>query len=541
MSISTGQPGSVTGGSFRWWVIVFGVLLVLIVNREFGVADNGDFTRYMANYASKPVELEHNWPPRASAEFDYRFFTQPLFYWSPPAEGFPDPWFSSANWFWWMGKKTSDVFYSQEVVNLKFIGLPFFLLHALALGYMVRFFSLRNSIGVLAFAGVFLLYTDARITAFYNSFFAESVPLLAVFLSAAYFFERIHSRVSFSGLGPPGVEQPGWEQPGVEQPGWEQPGVEQPGWEQPGVEQPGVEQPGVATSPGKMIAGLFPFLLVALLICAILAKRQYAYFILPTLLVVFYLIHSRLPLARRAKNVVFAAICAALFGAIALATINQRVDHAAENSASRYTSYHALYYGLLPHSADPTRLLAELGLPAASLDKIGEHIWSEENLAFVEREKNINLATFLRAIYLEPLAFMHSLAHNAGEVGNFDIPLGTVYGANLSGPPLAASAATRGIGKFAGTGLFLATCILALVLFVVPVGVPPDRRFASRIFSALLLSVLVCDVLVSTFDGQQEARKHVLVASLVSGLILLHGCACLSGLRPRQWWAGADH
>ena len=174
---------------------VLGLLLILVVNREFGAADNGDFARYLPIVASEPVDSDGMQPgPDNPDAYSRRYFNQPLWYWHPPAswDELPRrPSIHAGYLFWLPGKWLNDFLYSADVLNFRYIGLPFFLLHAIAFLYLAAHSAPNRLMAALVFAGGFLLFTDAKLTAFYNTLYAMSVPTLALFFIAAFFFPRI--------------------------------------------------------------------------------------------------------------------------------------------------------------------------------------------------------------------------------------------------------------------------------------------------------------------------------------------------------------
>ena len=483
MDKTAGLDSFVKSGFFRIAAMAIATFLILIVNREFGVADNGDFSRYMANLSSKPLDLTENWPQQGSKDWNYRFFRQPLFYWSPPVDGFGKPSISSASLFWEIGKKFNDFFYSENVFNLKYAGLPFFLFHALAIFYILHFIVPSGLSGATVFIGALLVFVDPRITAFYNSLYGESVPILAVFLLTSFFFERI-----FSNMDKP-------------------------------------------ASPA--VRRIFGALVLAMLAISTLAKVQYLYFLAPALFLAYFILESEFNIEKYKKNILLLVFVSVLFGAVGFLTTS-RLDNPNEVNGSRVQSYHALYYGVLPQSKNPTKIMEKLGLPADSQALIGRNAWNAASSKLISEEKNLNLKTFLMAIYIDPLAFMGSVLSNAEEVGNFEVFLGMVHGSARTYPPLFLSGATVGMTKISGVILFGVACFLAFVSFIFPFGVPPQRRFPSRVFSAILLVILVSDVFISTFDGRPDARKHLLIASITCLMIMIHSIACLIGLLRKR-------
>lgn len=468
--------------------LALAAFLILVVNREFGVADNGDFSRYTRGFTSKPYDLAVNWPEAGSSDWDYRFFRQPIFYWSPPVDGAGDaPWLTSATPFWEVGRHLNNVLHTDKVLDSRYAGLPFFLLHALGLFYVLRFVVPSTAAGAVVAVGAFLVFTDARLSASYNSFYAQSVPILALLLLSAYFFERLFSPADRH-AGP----------------------------------------------RARRAFGLFT---LAMLGMAIGAQRQYVYFLAPALLLAFFLIASGGALQRSKKILLCAGAAAVLTVATGLVILS-RQGNASEADVLRISTYNALYYGMLPQSDDPAALMAELGLPADSAHFIGRFAWTDEARSFIESEPSLRFQTVLRAISVDPAAFARSILHNAGEVGRFDIPLGMVFGEYDAHPPALVSASTVLVSQVAGLGLLAVSVLSAVLLMLLPRGASPERRLAGRVFAAALLLILVTDVVISAFDGQQEARKHVLVASATCLVILVYAAATLADL-VRERRAGA--
>lgn len=452
------------------------MFLIFIVNREFGVADNGDFSRYIGEYASKPVDLQENWPAPNSEEWNYRFFKQPLNFWSTKVEGFGVPWFTSASWFWTAGKYLNDGFFSENVFNARYAGLLFFLLHAYALFFIFNLVKAASVTNIIVLGGAFLIFTDARISAFYNSFYAESVPILATLIAATFFLGCIFSNSK-----------------------------------------------ATQSTALKLFTG---FLVIGMLFFATLAKRQYLYFLLPLIIVLFFFTYYKLRLVKYKRILFFSfSVCLVIILTV-YSTMSNRVENTDEVNASRITSYHALYYGILPHSKDPLGLIEKLGLPLESRDVIGRNAWNEKSSKLIMTTQDINLRTFLKAIYYEPAAFMKSVMSNADEVGNFDIPLGMVYGTSRGYPPTKLILATKLESKISGRYLFYAAAILAGALIFCSFGLSRERQLPSRMLAAVMLSILLFDVIISVFDGQQEVRKHVLISGIACYVIFLHASSC---------------
>ncbi|ARP92904.1 glycan biosynthesis hexose transferase WsfD [Bordetella genomosp. 13] len=470
--------------SIQLAALFLSALVLLVVNREFGVADNGDFNRYVGGIASTPLDLGPAQSSDPAEVQKYRFFGQPLFYWNATVDPNQTPWFSSATLLWKAGQILNGYLYSQEVVNLKNIGLPFFLLHLFSLVYVLRRIGPSHAGTTVAFLGTLLVLTDARITAFYNSLYAESVVILAILFVFAYFAGRLFAA------------------------------------------------PTAVNGRGEQL--VFSALVLLLLVASVFAKRQYIYFSVPAFLFVIHAICVDVKLSRRVGAVVAFGFAAALAAAIVFLTVTQRADNPGEAFAARYTSYHALYYGLLPHSSEPLKLLEHLGLPPDSSELIGRSAWNEASAKLIAAEPRINLGTFLSAIVADPAAFAGSLLHNAREVGSYEMNLGMVHGTVLQYPPALISSISSLSTILPGLLLFCSAIVVSLILLVRPIGETAEKRFSSRIFIATLLTVLLSDVGISTFDGQQEAAKHVLIASISAVLILITGISSVAGRLSRR-------
>lgn len=446
-------------------LLVAGLLVLLLVNREFGLADNGDYSRYIMPFASKPAALAENWPEAGTPEHQRRFFQEPIFYWSAAESSDNRAWFTSTQIFWRFGNFLGRTFYSSDVVNLRFSSLPFFLLHAVLFAFVLL--SLRGTPGSLAPAFlVFLLFVDTRITSFYNSYYAESLPLIAIL---ALFTVIVSASLSTTG------------------------------------------DRGCTRSQNLFrVAG---FLTFALLIAAALSKRQYLYFVLPALVLCWHLLAGNTSISRKQRSLLFALISATALGVIALTTLKGRVDNPDEAGAARITSFHALYFGVLPHANDRADALRTLGLPAESAHLIGHHAWSPEAYEFIHQTPEVNLRTFLRAIFIDPRSMLRSVAHNARQIGNLNLDMnGTVPGMFSGAPP----PITRSMSAvFASIGGF-ATLLVAFAALTYSVYVSmrhgSDRSWA--LLGALLFCITCLDVGISIFDGQADARKHVAVASV---------------------------
>ena len=154
-------------------------------------------------------------------------------------------------------------------------------------------------------------------------------------------------------------------------------------------------------------------------------------------------------------------------------------------------------------------------------------MWDPERTRFATTHPNIRIGTFLKAIRLDPVAFKRSVQTNARQVGNFDFDLGMVYGASNAYPPKVLTVFTTTATALSARVFFYSCVVLCVLLIVFRFGLSGPRRTANATLALFLLTVMVSDVVISTFDGQQEARKHVLMASLACALVVLQALAVI--------------
>lgn len=116
----------VRGGLLACWLWLAAGLMA---GMSLGLADNGDFTRAMTVFTSRPVDIKPNWPDRKSQPelFDRRFHK----YWVPDYRlDFPQPFTlqrphkSSTYLLWAGGVWLNRMLYSPEVLNLAVMSIP---------------------------------------------------------------------------------------------------------------------------------------------------------------------------------------------------------------------------------------------------------------------------------------------------------------------------------------------------------------------------------------------------------------------------------
>lgn len=450
-------------------VLYLGLFLILIVSRELGTADNGDFTRAFGWFVDRPVGFAQNWPDAADPSWKLRFFQAPVVYWVPAQSSNQPTWLTSAHVLWWIGYQLNNLLFSKSVVNLQFVVLPFFMIHALL--YVIAIVACRNSqMALLCGIMLLLVFTDALAISLYGSFYSESITILTVYGFGVIFLVVISRTVDIS---------------------------------------------------RSLSFYWISLSITTLSIAFLLSKRQYLYFVVPFsgLMLTLVLVSSR-----SRHRVIVGGLTLLVLATTYLAATTRSAGP--ETGAIRTTSFHALYYGLLPLADDKKTLLQQLALPPESESLIGSHGFGAAASRFISETPQLSPTLFVRAILLEPVAYAKLLLHNAREIGDLNIDLGRVPGA-VGEKPQAVLTLLGTIGSFIKGLPFL-----AVVLTVVGIALSrarafdrPTRRLAWSLLLALA-AVLVFDVLISTFDGIQEVRKHVIVGS-VTGYVLLAVSLCV--------------
>lgn len=158
---------------------------------RFGRADNGDFTRSMGRYVTRPVGFRENWPaaeaqsPAAAAEHRQRFFNCYLPFWELQHDRAATSGYAhSVHLLWWPGFLLNKAAFSGKILDLAWLGLFPRLLVSLAwLGVLGALYRQRAPLApaLLLAATLALIFSDAAYTSFFNSFYQETGAV--VFLS----------------------------------------------------------------------------------------------------------------------------------------------------------------------------------------------------------------------------------------------------------------------------------------------------------------------------------------------------------------------
>jgi len=187
-------------------IIIQGILFTYLIlgnisHFQIGLADNGDFSRIMSWFTSKPSGFIENWPPSNSPDYNTRFFKYWLPYWELdfPMEGSV---ISSVIFLWVPGIFINYFFVSNRTLFLPLISL---LPRMILLIYLILLFKWINQhpkkiFLSIAIGGLYvLMFTTTDYLAYFNSFYQETGSiiyylsfLLTIILMVTYPNRRIY-------------------------------------------------------------------------------------------------------------------------------------------------------------------------------------------------------------------------------------------------------------------------------------------------------------------------------------------------------------
>lgn len=201
--VTAGESTAVAAGAeWRTRRIVLALPLLLatllaalmLIQLPFGLADNGDFSRIMTWFTSRPAGFEQNWPPSGTEAWDRRFFRYYLPDWQLD---FPQTSTvrSSVLLLWWPGVWLNLILY-DGLLNLGALSLPARAVLLLVVLGLLRWVaqssrSLREYLVLMACVGVpfVAMVSTTDYLVLLNSFYQESgslifLPLLVLALLA---------------------------------------------------------------------------------------------------------------------------------------------------------------------------------------------------------------------------------------------------------------------------------------------------------------------------------------------------------------------
>ncbi len=506
-----------------WLLLILGLFLIFVINREFGVADNSDSHRYIHPLGTntaivKPVELPQEptdwWFDEIKLfPFMIRFNTQPYFYWTPNVDvGILNSFasgrytFTTIRAFWTLGIALNKILYTPYVINLKIYSLPLFIIHGL---FFACIFLLRKKISlspharesapltncaVLLFS--FLILTAANITGFYNTFYAEPLGIITMMGLFAFYAAAIGNK-NYMGA--------------------------------------------TEKNPHNILVCLLLFLL-----CLVsFGKMQYIYFVIiaPLFAILFgKCLFSRRVAPRSIINLtkpVKVFLCSFLALTFVFFIINKNKNQYADDWKP-INACHMTYQGTLHFATSPQATMEKFDLPRARGDGGS---WCYDKLP----RDIFGYRLAVKVVLSEPLGYLKFLFDNASQVGNFYMiyhhwgeiwsprphleqwGLGMIYGLTANRdtegklgvtkdnyPPFYLMLLPALSSALHGAGYIIASFFIGLIMLWRPFHFLPHDFSFNRHFAFLISSILFCDILVSTADGQSELIKHLFVASIAS-------------------------
>ncbi len=164
--------------------LIFYLIILNLFHLNTGLADNGDFSRVVNWFSSKPTGFQENWPLPGTADYELRFFNYWLPYWDFdfPKQGSV---ISSTIILWLPGLFLNGLIYSNQQLFLPIITIfPRFLI-ILFLWIILKWISRnRHKLLLTLTIGIpyVLIFTSTDYIAYFNSFYQELGSLIFVLL-----------------------------------------------------------------------------------------------------------------------------------------------------------------------------------------------------------------------------------------------------------------------------------------------------------------------------------------------------------------------
>lgn len=433
------------------------LLLIVALGAQWdrGLADNGDFSRIMTWFVSKPVGFETNWPPAGTAEWQRRFFAYYLPAWQfdfPPGTR---PVYSSVLLLWLPGIALNYLLYPST-------------LHLALMSLLPRLLLIGCLILLLAWIGRRCATAGERLSVLLTL----GLPA-ALFLAAPDYVAYLNSFYQETGafvfllllLG---------------------------------------ALVALRARPAGPRSAATALILLALLTTSKASEFYWAFIGLPLILA---------PLLRRRARATRAAAC--LGGAIVLAALSLYLTGGAND---RRNAFHGLFDGVLTLSTVPGERLAELGFGDGA-ECVGTPAYVGPGPACVARygDRGLRLKT-VRVLLREP-AIIPKIPALAAERMQITQPEGLGNRAADSRGPnrwpaiivawsaLKARAFPRGPALFVALAAYAALCLSRQRRG----GLTGDLAFVGIIAAIGCLAAMIVAVLG---DGRQELVKHLFVANV---------------------------
>jgi hypothetical protein len=156
-------------------VYVFGNVL----NIDSGVPDNGDWSRIMTWYTSKPANFDINFPDPSSPLYDQRFFLKWVPFWDLDYPGYSMI-FSSVIFLWFPGILLNRVVFSSEILFLPLMSIPIRGLGLFLFWLVLRFIYLKSRplLYLTLALPILLMNVSSDYLGYYNTFYQETAMFL---------------------------------------------------------------------------------------------------------------------------------------------------------------------------------------------------------------------------------------------------------------------------------------------------------------------------------------------------------------------------
>ncbi len=476
----------------------------LFASLQTGLADNGDFTRVMTWFTSRPANMAENFPANDTPEYHQRFFNYFIPDWKLdfPLKGM----FSSAELLWLPGVLLNWLFYSKAVLSMTMVGLVPRLLSLVILWLAFRWINaIYPPAGLIANKGsdpvepargswralvltltlgipLMLLLGSGAYLVYFNSFYQETGSFIFLFLFMAALIytwqvDYFHRRV---------VQK----------------------------EERSFNNAESKADKESMLPDLWPrYLALAALLGLLTAKASNIYWVVPGILLLAP--WSKMVARPKAYIPLYTGGAAILILAVVLTP--NRTD------LRQAQAFQSLFRGALTFSSAPTQRLDELGLKGAK-KCIYQSAFKTTGKKCVEQfADKISFLSTAQVILHEPIILLRLVRFSVQNMQKITVDLGKyAHGAPhltrlqsvLTG--VWSSLKERFFPR--GPGL-LATLVFFTGLFGLSLkrshGMPRDLALLG------LLATLACfvDLTVQVLgDGQADIIKHLFLANVLFDL-----------------------
>lgn len=164
---------------FQLFLIIY-LIICNVIHLNTGLADNGDFSRMVNWFSSKPDGFKENWPSPGSAEYELRFFNYWLPYWEfdLPRQGSI---FSSTIFLWIPGLLLNYFLFSNQQIYLPIVSIFPRILIIAFLWLILKWISKSNKNLLLTISiGIpyVLIFSSSDYIAYFNSFYQETGSII---------------------------------------------------------------------------------------------------------------------------------------------------------------------------------------------------------------------------------------------------------------------------------------------------------------------------------------------------------------------------